>query len=225
MRDQVILGMIALSLVAVGLVPAAGASHGTCQAPAENVEVCQTDNDPEPEHVTVSGQGPGDTSFEIEYIERTDPWGGVARYVDADAGTSQTDADVTVLCHRNSFESDPCADIFADADVTSEDTPEGTEFHALLTCWEVVQEIGHPQCDVLSLDASASYGDESAEVFLFCAKGMWAQEPCPNAAHGSIGVESSHGDQVVRFGGGPSDSSQSVCVQGDLADAGCQSAP
>jgi len=202
--------------------PEEGATASACTSPAEGVEMCDVDDDPQPEVVEATGEIEGVGSAEVSYFgQEYTGWMFHVAHVqvapDDDLPGGENDLEASFLCQGPPTDGPPCNE--ADAQVLYREEP-GTAppLRVDAECnWLSVNE--GSLCGRARASGTANVADVGADASATCG-GFFS--PCPTLLRVLASLQTPAGGQEV--GAVTSGGAASVCLDG-LAEAGCQSAP
>ncbi|PSG96663.1 hypothetical protein BRD56_09265 [Thermoplasmatales archaeon SW_10_69_26] len=193
-----------------------------CTSPADGVEACNYDDDPQPEYVETTGEIEGVGSAEVSYFgQEYTGWMFHVAHVqvapDDDLPGGENDLEASFLCQGPPTDGPPCNE--ADAQVLYREEP-GTAppLRVDAECnWLSVNE--GSLCGRARASGTANVADVGADASATCG-GFFS--PCPTLLRVLASLQTPAGGQEV--GAVTSGGAASVCLDG-LAEAGCQSAP
>lgn len=195
-----------------------------CTSPDEGIEVCDTDEDPSPERVTVETSLEGVAALNATYLDRT--WWGwtlheLVLHVDPndDGPLGANDTTLRLTCWEAPDDELVCND--ADAQlVVGEPGSHEPILRVDANCRWLSTADG-TLCGTLRTRGAADLAGQEASTSVLCGGGFGSS--CPDTVRSSAGQDTSLGSQSVHLNLRPNGAG--ICATGDLADAGCVGLP
>lgn len=198
---------IALCLTTV-VVASPATAENDCQNPAEGVTICDSDEDPEPEQVELTGGDEGNATLTITY-EETERFFSKNRKAEASAQTGESspvganEVDVRVTCEfgeataPGTDQQVPCQAVGANA-LAEESFARRASVRA--GC-DGIATGPTPACTLASGSVDARFNDTGVRLVVICGSaGFFGSTPCPLDASYGATVYTPQGDVSV-FGG------------------------
>lgn len=195
-----------------------------CSSPHEDVEVCDTDEDPDPERVTVETHLEGVAAINATYLDRT--WWGwtlheLVLHVDPsdDGPLAENETTLRLTCWEAPDDELVCNEGDAQL-VVGEPGSHEPILRVDADCKWLSTEDG-TLCGTLRTRGAADLAGQEVSATALCGGGFGSS--CPDTVRASADQDTGLGSQSISLN--LRSNGAGICATGDLADAGCIGLP